>query len=135
MNARDVRLRLRPLIAPRRIDGCVRDVLYAFRTFRRAPLAALTIVTTVALGLGLVLSQSIRPVGLGLLAGSGMAGGLAIALMSTPAASRIGLIVHVFDPTAYAASLASILTACIVAALIPALRAARIDPMKSLRHE
>ncbi len=36
------------------VDGCVRDILYAFRTFRRAPLAALTIVTTVALGLGLV---------------------------------------------------------------------------------
>jgi putative ABC transport system permease protein len=32
----------------------VRDALYAFRTFRRAPLAALTIVATVALGLGLV---------------------------------------------------------------------------------
>ena len=36
------------------IDGCARDILYAFRTFRRMPLAALTIVTTVALGLGLV---------------------------------------------------------------------------------
>ena len=36
------------------VDDCVRDILYAFRTFRRAPLAALTIVTTVALGLGLV---------------------------------------------------------------------------------
>ncbi|MBA2304220.1 MAG: ABC transporter permease [Acidobacteria bacterium] len=35
-------------------DGCVRDMRYALRTFRRAPLAALTIVTTVALGLGLV---------------------------------------------------------------------------------
>ena len=32
----------------------VRDILYAFRTFRRAPLAALTIVATIALGLGLV---------------------------------------------------------------------------------
>src|SRR5262245_15776961 len=32
----------------------MRDILYAFRTFRRAPLAALTIVATVALGLGLV---------------------------------------------------------------------------------
>lgn len=41
------------------IDDCVRDVLYAFRTFRRAPLAALTIVTTVALGLGLVASGRI----------------------------------------------------------------------------
>ena len=31
-----------------------RDIVYAFRTFRRAPLAALTIVATVALGLGVV---------------------------------------------------------------------------------
>ncbi|HMD35746.1 MAG TPA: hypothetical protein VKH42_12295, partial [Vicinamibacterales bacterium] len=32
----------------------MRDLRYAFRTFRRAPLAALTIVITIALGLGLV---------------------------------------------------------------------------------
>ena len=36
------------------VDALARDILYAFRTFRRAPLAALTIVATVALGLGLV---------------------------------------------------------------------------------
>src|SRR5688572_14961803 len=36
------------------VDTLVRDVSYAVRTFRRAPLAALTIVTTIALGLGLV---------------------------------------------------------------------------------
>jgi len=36
------------------LDSVVRDVLYAFRSFRRAPLVALTIVTTVGLGLGLV---------------------------------------------------------------------------------
>ena len=36
------------------VDDLVRDILYAFRTFRRAPLAALTIVATIALGLGLV---------------------------------------------------------------------------------
>jgi predicted permease len=36
------------------VDNLVRDVLYACRSFHRAPLAALTIVTTVALGLGLV---------------------------------------------------------------------------------
>src|SRR5262245_48243510 len=36
------------------VDDCVRDILYASSTFRRAPLAALTIVTTVGLGLGLV---------------------------------------------------------------------------------
>src|SRR5262245_61002844 len=36
------------------VDALLRDIAYAFRTFRRAPLAALTIVSTVALGLGLV---------------------------------------------------------------------------------
>ena len=36
------------------VDDLRRDIPYAFRTFRRAPLAALTIVATVALGLGLV---------------------------------------------------------------------------------
>ena len=34
------------------VDDLARDILYAFRTFRRAPLTALTIVATVALGLG-----------------------------------------------------------------------------------
>jgi len=36
------------------VDDLTRDVLYALRTLRRAPLAALTIVATVTLGLGLV---------------------------------------------------------------------------------
>ena len=36
------------------VDDLTRDIVYAFRTFRRAPLAALTVVATVALGLGLV---------------------------------------------------------------------------------
>ena len=36
------------------IDAVVRDLAYAVRTWRRAPAAALTIVLTVALGLGLV---------------------------------------------------------------------------------
>ena len=36
------------------IDGFVRDILYALRAFRRAPLFALTIVTTVALGLAVL---------------------------------------------------------------------------------
>ena len=36
------------------VDDTVRDILYALRTFKRAPLVAFTIVSTVALGLGLV---------------------------------------------------------------------------------
>ena len=36
------------------VDSVVRDVRYTCRSFLRAPLVALTIVTTVGLGLGLV---------------------------------------------------------------------------------
>ena len=36
------------------IDNTIRDVRFALRSFRRAPLAAVTIVATVAIGLGLV---------------------------------------------------------------------------------
>jgi ABC-type lipoprotein release transport system permease subunit len=44
-------------------------------------------------------------------------------------------IVHVTDPTAYAASLLLIVAACLLAAWIPAKRAARLDPMQTLRQE
>ena len=83
----------------------------------------------------LVLSQSIRPVGVGLLIGAGTAVGLAIVLMATPAASSIGQIVRVFDPVAYAVSVATIVTACLAAASIPARRAAHVDPATTLRQE
>jgi predicted permease len=83
----------------------------------------------------LVLSQSLRPVGIGLAAGGGLAAALAIALMATPAASAVGSVVHVFDPVAYAGSLLVIVTSCVLAASLPALRAARIDPMVTLRRD
>jgi ABC-type antimicrobial peptide transport system permease subunit len=83
----------------------------------------------------LVLSQSLRPVGIGLVAGCGSAAVLAIVLMTTPLASEIGDIVRVFDPVAYAASLLVIVTSCALAVSVPALRAARIDPMATLRKD
>jgi hypothetical protein len=83
----------------------------------------------------LVLSQSIRPVAFGLIAGGALAAALGIVLMATPAAEQIAAIVRIFDPVAYAASLLCIVTACALAALIPALRATRIDPIDSLRQE
>ena len=83
----------------------------------------------------LVLSQSLRPVGIGLVAGGGLAAAVAIVLMATPAASEIGGIVHVFDPVAYAASLLVIVTSCVLAVSVPALRAARIDPIATLRKD
>ena len=83
----------------------------------------------------LVLSQSVRPVGFGLLAGGGLAAGVAILLMSTPAAAEIGNTVRVFDPMAYTASLLVIVIACVLAASVPALRAARLDPIATLRND
>jgi predicted permease len=83
----------------------------------------------------LVLSQSIRPVGLGLAIGGGSAAGLAAVLLATPSAAIIGQIVHVLDPVAYAVSLLIIIAACVMAAAIPAIRAARLDPTRALRQE
>jgi predicted permease len=83
----------------------------------------------------LVLSQSIRPVGVGLFIGGGSAAGLAALLLAMPAAAPIGEIVHVLDPVAYAVSLLIIIAACLAAASIPATRAARLDPTQALRQE
>jgi hypothetical protein len=83
----------------------------------------------------LVLSQSSRPVGAGLLLGGLLAGSGATALLATPAAAGIGEMVRIRDPLAYGASLLCILIACLLAASIPALRAARIDPMATLKQD
>jgi hypothetical protein len=83
----------------------------------------------------LVVSQSLRPVGIGLAAGAGLAVGVAIVLMATPAASEIGGVIDVFDPVAYAASALVVTTACLIAVSVPALRAARIDPIATLRKD
>jgi len=83
----------------------------------------------------LVLSQSIRPVAAGLLIGGIAAAGLSALLLATPAAATIGQLIRVRDPIAYGASLLVILTACLAAASIPAARAARLDPTRTLRQE
>ena len=83
----------------------------------------------------LVLSQSLRPVGIGLAAGAGLAVAVAIVLMATPAASETGGVIDVFDPVAYAASALVIATACLIAVSVPTLRAARIDPIATLRKD
>jgi predicted permease len=83
----------------------------------------------------LVLSQTIRPVAFGLLAGGGLAAGVATLLIATPAAATIAEVVHVTDPVAYAGSLLLIVGACLVAASIPARRAARLDPTQTLRQD
>jgi ABC-type antimicrobial peptide transport system permease subunit len=44
-------------------------------------------------------------------------------------------VVRVFDPVAYIAGTLIIATACLVAASVPTLRAARIDPIATLRED
>jgi putative ABC transport system permease protein len=83
----------------------------------------------------LVLRQSVRPVGIGLLIGGGFTAALGGVLLATPAAEQIGSTVRLFDPVAYAVSLLAIVAACAGAALIPALRAAGIDPIGALRQD
>jgi len=83
----------------------------------------------------LVLLQSLRPVGIGLAAGGGLAAAVAIVLVATPLAAEIGDSVDVRDPVAYLASLLVIVTVCVLAVSIPALRAARIDPIATLRKD
>jgi hypothetical protein len=87
-------------------------------------------------GIGfLVLWQSAGPVAIGMLLGGGLTASLGIALLATPAAEQIGTTVRLFDPIAYAISLLSIVIACVCAALIPARRAGRIDPVTALRQD
>ena len=83
----------------------------------------------------LVLLQTARPVAFGLLAGTALVGAVAALLIATPAAATIAEVIHVTDPIAYAISLLSIVAACLLAAAIPASRAANLDPMRTLRNE
>ena len=82
-----------------------------------------------------VLLQSARPVGLGLAAGASLAAAVAIVLIATPLAAEIGDSVDVSDPVPYVAGLLVIVTVCAMAVSIPALRAARIDPIATLRKD
>jgi putative ABC transport system permease protein len=83
----------------------------------------------------LMLAQTARPVLYGMLAGAGLAATLAMVLLWTDFGAFLGEIVHVTDPVAYGASLIVIMAACALAAWIPAARASRLEPMKTLRQE
>jgi hypothetical protein len=82
----------------------------------------------------LVLGQTTRPVVAGLIAGAALAAALAAAVLATPFGALISQIVHVTDPVAYLASLGLIVAVCLLAAWIPAARAAKVDPMRTLRE-
>ena len=70
-----------------------------------------------------------------LLAGVGVAVGLATALGAARLASSLLYGIAPHDPVSYAAAAGVLLLAAVAAGLIPALRAARVDPMTALRSE
>jgi predicted permease len=82
----------------------------------------------------LVLLQTARPVTFGIAAGAAFAALTAAGLHATPFAGAADVI-RVFDPIAYAGSVLLILAACALAASLPARRAARLDPIETLRQE
>ena len=77
----------------------------------------------------LVLGNSLRLVLLG------VALGVPAALALAQVVSGLLYEVEPFDPIVLAASASTLLAVAVVAALVPAARAARVDPMKALRAE
>ena len=82
----------------------------------------------------LVLSNVVRPVSIGLAAGVGLAAAVATTLMAVSNA-EVGTLIKVFDPAAYTAGVSIIVVSCALAAMVPVLRAARIDPVATLRQD
>jgi ABC-type antimicrobial peptide transport system permease subunit len=70
-----------------------------------------------------------------LLVGAGLAAGALIALGASQVAESLLYGVSPNDPVAFAAAVGLLLLAAVAAAWVPALRAARVDPMVALRQE
>ena len=65
----------------------------------------------------------------------GMTIGVGLAALTSRPLSRLLLDVSPLDPIAYASVLLLLFIATFLAAYLPARRAARLDPMASLRHD
>jgi predicted permease len=78
---------------------------------------------------GHVLQQSLRLAGIGIFCGAVLALGASKLL-----ASKLEMI-DAYDRFAYEGGVAIVFAACLAASFIPSLRAARIDPMTTLRHD
>ena len=77
----------------------------------------------------MIVRQSLR------LCAFGLAIGLAAALGVSKLLSSVLVMMHMFDLPAFAAGIAIVVAACLAAAVHPARRAARIEPLVALRYE
>jgi ABC-type antimicrobial peptide transport system permease subunit len=71
---------------------------------------------------------------IGLVTGVGLAAVVATVLMAVSDA-EVGTLIKVFDPAAYTSGVLIIVVSCALAATVPALRAAGIDPIATLRQD
>jgi hypothetical protein len=78
---------------------------------------------------GLILRQS------GKLAAIGLTIGVILAVGASKLLVHVFVMIHAFDPMAYAGGLGAVAVAAMMAALIPSRRASRIDPVETLRAE
>ena len=76
-----------------------------------------------------ILSQGLRLVGLSLLLGT------ATSMLLTATARLTFFGVHWADPVAYGGAITLLLLVALTACWVPAARAARVDPLRALRHE
>ena len=70
-----------------------------------------------------------------LLAGSIVIAGAAQTTVQPQGPTEEQINLSEIDPGSYATSLLIIIVSCVLAAIVPALRAARIDPIATLRQE
>ena len=80
---------------------------------------------------GLVLAQCVRLAAIGIAAGTG----LALVAARILSAISADIAPTVFDRVAYLGGIAVVLAACLAAAFVPARRAARVDPITTLRYD
>jgi putative ABC transport system permease protein len=76
-----------------------------------------------------VLGQALR------IAAVGVAGGLVLAMAASRSLTGLLFQVEPGDPGTYVGASVMLLAATVVATLLPARRAARVDPMEALRGE
>jgi len=76
----------------------------------------------------MIVREGLTPVAIGL------AGGLIAALAMTRVSRQLLFGIEPTDPLTYAAALAALAAAASIACLVPARRAAAVDPMSALRH-
>ena len=79
--------------------------------------------------IALVLRQSLR------LAAIGVSIGVALALSASKLLASALAMIDMYDRAAYTWPILAVILACLAAAFIPSLRAARVDPSETLRHD